>query len=66
MKPEEQKSTNNQDRNHTSADDNKAKVTHNLDTGRDEPLNQRTDDYETPMDFAPGSGGGSAGDGGAA
>jgi hypothetical protein len=41
----------------------KAKVTHNLDTGEDEPL-QDLDD-ENIMDFGSGSGGGSAGDGGA-
>lgn len=43
----------------------KATVTHNLDTGEDEPLQPETDDEEL-MDFAPGSDGGSAGDGSAA
>ncbi len=40
----------------------KAKVTHNLDTGEDEPLADLGD--ESIMDFGSGSGGGSAGDGG--
>ena len=38
------------------------KVTHNLDTGEDEPLPDLDD--ENIMDFGSGSGGGSAGDGG--
>jgi hypothetical protein len=38
-------------------------VTHNLDTGEDEPLPDLDD--ENMMDFGSGSGGGSAGDGGA-
>ncbi len=41
----------------------KAKVTHNLDTGEDEVLSDSDD--ESIMDFGSGSGGGSAGDGGA-
>ena len=41
----------------------KAKVTHNLDTGKDEPLPDLED--ESIMDFGSGSGGGAAGDGGA-
>ena len=44
----------------------KTGVTHNLDTGRDEPLGQSDGDDEELMDFGSGSGGGSAGDGGAA
>lgn len=43
-------------------DSRKAKMTHNLDTGKDEPLPDLDD--ENIMDFASGSGGGSAGDGG--
>ncbi len=43
----------------------KATVTHNLDTGKDEPLNTEKDE-EDVMDFASGSDGGSAGDGSAA
>ena len=39
----------------------KQRVTHNLDTGEDEVLPDIND--ESIMDFAPGSGGGSAGDG---
>jgi len=39
-------------------------VTHNLDTGEDEPLADLDD--ENIMDFGSGSGGGSAGDGGGA
>jgi hypothetical protein len=39
------------------------KVTHNLDTGEDEPLDDLED--KNIMDFGSGSGGGSAGDGGA-
>lgn len=41
----------------------RAKVTHNLDTGEDEPLQDLED--KSIMDFGSGSGGGSAGDGGA-
>lgn len=40
----------------------KATVTHNLDTGRDEPLKTDEED-EDVMDFASGSDGGGAGDG---
>ena len=46
-----------------SADTAKEKVTHNLDTGEDEPLEDLED--ESVMDFGSGSGGGSGGDGGA-
>ena len=42
----------------------KATVTHNLDTGEDEPLEDLED--KNTMDFGSGSGGGGAGDGGAA
>jgi hypothetical protein len=48
--------------NQQSNDSTKAKVTHNLDTGEDEPLQDLED--KNIMDFASGSGGGSAGDGG--
>ena len=47
-----------------NTESNKAKVTHNLDTGEDEPLTDLDD--KNIMDFGSGSGGGSAGDGGAA
>lgn len=47
----------------SSTDAASGKVTHNLDTGRDEPLEEPED--ESVMDFGSGSGGGSAGDGGA-
>lgn len=64
--------TNNEDRQPIAGNDQfsdasresgKAKVTHNLDTGEDEPLKDPED--ESLMDFGSGSGGGSAGDGGA-
>lgn len=48
------------------AKDNRATVTHNLDTGQDEPLDKDPSDDEGMMDFASGSGGGSGGDGAAA
>ena len=41
----------------------KATITHNLDTGEDEPLEDLDD--ESVMDFGSGSGGDSGGDGGA-
>lgn len=44
--------------------DNKAKTTLNLDTGEVEEL--KPQEEQSAMDFAPGSDGGSAGDGGAA
>ncbi len=46
-----------------NAESTKGKVTHNLDTGEDEPLEELED--KSVMDFGSGSGGGSAGDGGA-
>ena len=48
----------------SDSDTSKAQVTHNLDTGEDEPLTDLED--KNIMDFGSGSGGGSAGDGGAA
>jgi hypothetical protein len=46
-----------------SSSQERQRVTHNLDTGEDEPLPDLDD--ENIMDFGSGSGGGSAGDGGA-
>jgi hypothetical protein len=46
-----------------NTDTSKGKVTHNLDTGEDEPIENLED--ESVMDFGSGSGGGSGGDGGA-
>jgi hypothetical protein len=47
-----------------ATDTNRAKVTHNLDNGEDEPLDDLED--KNVMDFGSGSGGGSATDGGGA
>ena len=51
------------EQSNNSAEPTKGKVTHNLDTGEDEPLEDLKD--ESVMDFGSGSGGGSGGDGGA-
>jgi hypothetical protein len=66
--------TNNNDRQDPREEENKERlktdpqqsekkgVTHNLDTGKDEPLSPEPND-QSIMDFASGSGGSSAGDG---
>jgi hypothetical protein len=65
MKTSSENNESNYQREQDSASESpKQKVTHNLDTGKDEPLPDL--DNESIMDFGSGSGGGSAGDGGAA
>lgn len=64
MKTDEKKPAPDQPRPDEEDKTKKATVTHNLDTGEDEPLEPPPDE-KSIMDFAPGSGGGSAGDGAA-
>lgn len=64
MEPKDEKLNNNEQQRSDATQENqpKQRVTHNLDTGLDEPLPDIND--ESIMDFASGSGGGSASDGG--